>query len=421
MSRFFGATSVTSRSPMTIAPSFTSSSPAIQRSSVVFPQPDGPTSTMNSPSRIVRSTPSTARTPLGKVFTTVWSSIAAMPVSFAPRPRSAFQSGGDDPAREPLLQGEEGEQRRDREEQRTRELHRHQRELLSRVVIPSGDLHAEGREPVGQEQRGVDVLGPPAGAEDDDGHRERADRVRKIDLDERPQVARAVDRRSVVEFAGEARVELTEEEDQEGIAADPPDHPRPARRVHPEFHHHPEEGDEAHGERDERRREHEDEQDIASWGAHSREGVACERAREHRGRRPEEGQHDRVPEVVREREVARPRVVVVVPVRRARDDGSADTRVHLPERAEEAPEDRSDEDGREHEDHRVQEHPSRKARGPPAPAPARAGPNCLCRYRALRHLPYCPRALKTQKRPLQKTSAVTITSSKTKIQAIAAP
>src|SRR5919109_4988875 len=43
-----------------MAPSSTSSSPASMRSAVVLPEPDGPTSTMNSPSPIFRSRASTA-------------------------------------------------------------------------------------------------------------------------------------------------------------------------------------------------------------------------------------------------------------------------------------------------------------------------------------------------------------------------
>src|SRR5215210_9009297 len=43
-----------------MCPSFTSSSPASIRSVVDLPQPDGPTSTMNSPSPISRSMPGTA-------------------------------------------------------------------------------------------------------------------------------------------------------------------------------------------------------------------------------------------------------------------------------------------------------------------------------------------------------------------------
>ena len=59
-----------SRSPRRIAPSSTVSRPAIIRSNVVLPQPDGPTSTMNSPSLIVRLIPSTALTPFGNFLVT---------------------------------------------------------------------------------------------------------------------------------------------------------------------------------------------------------------------------------------------------------------------------------------------------------------------------------------------------------------
>ena len=65
MSRCCGVFSVTSVSPIQIEPAVTSSSPAIERSSVVFPQPDGPTSTMNSPSAMSSDTSSTALTPFG--------------------------------------------------------------------------------------------------------------------------------------------------------------------------------------------------------------------------------------------------------------------------------------------------------------------------------------------------------------------
>ena len=48
---------------MQIVPAVVSSIPAISFSSVDFPQPDGPTSTMNSPSRTSSVTSSTARGP----------------------------------------------------------------------------------------------------------------------------------------------------------------------------------------------------------------------------------------------------------------------------------------------------------------------------------------------------------------------
>ena len=50
MSRSFGSTSLTTLSPMRISPPEIVSRPAIIRSAVDLPQPDGPTSTRNSPS-----------------------------------------------------------------------------------------------------------------------------------------------------------------------------------------------------------------------------------------------------------------------------------------------------------------------------------------------------------------------------------
>src|SRR5947199_9157614 len=59
MSRSFGATPLTTRSPIAIRPPEISSSPAIIRKSVDLPQPEGPTSTQNSPSSTPMSTPCT--------------------------------------------------------------------------------------------------------------------------------------------------------------------------------------------------------------------------------------------------------------------------------------------------------------------------------------------------------------------------
>src|SRR5687768_9964427 len=63
MSRSCGAIRFTTRSPIRIRPSETRSSPASIRSAVLLPQPDGPTSTTNSPSLIWRSKSFTATVP----------------------------------------------------------------------------------------------------------------------------------------------------------------------------------------------------------------------------------------------------------------------------------------------------------------------------------------------------------------------
>src|SRR5258705_317841 len=57
MSRSFGGILFTMRSPMRISPEVMFSSPAIIRSRVDLPHPDGPTKTTNSPSSIRTSTP----------------------------------------------------------------------------------------------------------------------------------------------------------------------------------------------------------------------------------------------------------------------------------------------------------------------------------------------------------------------------
>ena len=57
MPRSAGSTSLTTLPPIAISPPLMSSSPAIIRSSVDFPQPDGPTKTTNSPSATSRLAP----------------------------------------------------------------------------------------------------------------------------------------------------------------------------------------------------------------------------------------------------------------------------------------------------------------------------------------------------------------------------
>src|SRR5215217_5177694 len=57
MPRLAGTRSFTRSPPMKRSPSVMSSRPAMRRSSVDFPQPEGPTKTTNSPSWMSRSTP----------------------------------------------------------------------------------------------------------------------------------------------------------------------------------------------------------------------------------------------------------------------------------------------------------------------------------------------------------------------------
>ncbi len=57
MSRSFDSISLTTWPSMAIVPPLISSSPASMRSKVDLPQPDGPTSTVNSPSAMSKPMP----------------------------------------------------------------------------------------------------------------------------------------------------------------------------------------------------------------------------------------------------------------------------------------------------------------------------------------------------------------------------
>src|SRR5215207_5069793 len=78
-SRSAGATSLTTRSPMRISPPVISSRPASIRSAVLFPQPEGPTSTRNSPSAMSSSRPSTATASSNAFVTRSYVTVATAP------------------------------------------------------------------------------------------------------------------------------------------------------------------------------------------------------------------------------------------------------------------------------------------------------------------------------------------------------
>ena len=67
----------TTSPPIAMAPDVGCSRPATIRSAVVFPHPDGPTRTMNSPSSIVHVRSSTATVPSGKTLPTSWNETSA--------------------------------------------------------------------------------------------------------------------------------------------------------------------------------------------------------------------------------------------------------------------------------------------------------------------------------------------------------
>src|SRR3954447_237463 len=92
MSRSFGATSLTTRSPIRTSPPLTSSRPATIRSEVVLPHPDGPTNTISEPSSTLRFRSETARVPSPKTFVTPSNTISATPSPPVDLDRRVFES-----------------------------------------------------------------------------------------------------------------------------------------------------------------------------------------------------------------------------------------------------------------------------------------------------------------------------------------
>src|SRR6185295_15742855 len=93
MSRSLGATAFTTRLPMRTSPPEIFSRPAIMRSSVDLPQPDGPTSTQNSPSAIETSTPCTTSVEPNDLRTALRATAAMGPLVYLGlgRRRGAFE------------------------------------------------------------------------------------------------------------------------------------------------------------------------------------------------------------------------------------------------------------------------------------------------------------------------------------------
>src|SRR5256885_4441281 len=138
MCRSRGGSSETSRSPRRPVPPSIRSRPARHRSSVVLPQPDGPSRTMNSPSRTSRST-SLSATVLPKTLRTDSNATLDM-----------FSSPTRSPKIEQVLAHEEDEEeRRDDHEESAREA-----EVERRDVERGQDLRRQRGVPYRQDRRG---------------------------------------------------------------------------------------------------------------------------------------------------------------------------------------------------------------------------------------------------------------------------
>src|SRR5512133_2686087 len=91
MSRSFGATPFTTRSPIRTSPALTSSRPATIRSDVVFPHPDGPTRTIREPSSTLRFRSETASVPSSNTLLTPSNTISATTSPPLDHDRSVFE------------------------------------------------------------------------------------------------------------------------------------------------------------------------------------------------------------------------------------------------------------------------------------------------------------------------------------------
>src|SRR5580698_2885812 len=118
MSRSLGASLFTTLPPMRSSPSLMSSSPAIMFRVVDFPQPDGPTRIMNSPSAMSRLILSTASWPSGKRLVTLSRMISATCYSFTTRRSLALDRAGRQPGHDAALEEHHEDDDRDSDDHR---------------------------------------------------------------------------------------------------------------------------------------------------------------------------------------------------------------------------------------------------------------------------------------------------------------
>src|SRR2546425_4241902 len=218
MSRSLGGRSLTSRSPMWISPAVISSSPASIRKVVVLPQPEGPTSTMNSLSRMWRFTSLTACTSsyfLFRSFISTWA-IAHSPSNRIPGvgcPRALWASAlhGAGQPRDVVFDEERVDQRhRDRAQQGAGH------ELPPEVDVAADQLgdDADGHGLLlgrGQEHERVDELVPGQREGEDPRRQDAGDGDREDDADHGAEAGGAVDARALLQLLGD-RLEVPHQE-----------------------------------------------------------------------------------------------------------------------------------------------------------------------------------------------------------------
>src|SRR4051812_47055465 len=188
MSRSLGAIWLTTVSPIRTSPPVMSSSPAIIRSAVDLPDPDGPTRIMNSPSLMSKSMSRTASKPSGYRLVILSRTISAIPSPSWLSLHGARRQPGDDAALEEQHEDDDGDGHDDR---RRGDVPRRSGELRL-----AGEERQRGRDGAGvvrgrQRDREQEVV--PAEDEDEDGGGEGPRRgKRQNHLRERLERRRAV-------------------------------------------------------------------------------------------------------------------------------------------------------------------------------------------------------------------------------------
>src|SRR5215207_6769956 len=193
MSRSFGGTSLTTSPPIAMSPPEISSRPAIMRKVVLLPQPEGPTSTMNSLSVMSRSMPRTAWTS-SYILTTLRSVTCAICRYLLALGRAGRQTRN-------VVVHEEGvdDERRRRAEQRAG----HDLTPVEDVALDQGRDDADGQHQLGGrggEGQGIEELRPRHREAEDRRGDDAGQRHRDEDLGQRLDPGRAVDQGSLVQF-----------------------------------------------------------------------------------------------------------------------------------------------------------------------------------------------------------------------------
>src|SRR5271166_5741608 len=222
MSRSFGATEFTSVPSMRISPSLTVSSPAIMASSVDLPQPDGPTSAMNSPVFASRSIPLRTSTGPKRLMSLDMVSVAMPSPSFD----GALGQAADEifPAEEINEEGRDGGDQNGA----ARNI------IRMGVLLASLQSDKRGRDRLlaaTSEHDAERILVPDAGELPDDGDHEDRRRERKNDLVEDAPETGAIDARRLDEVVRNVDVIVTAEERRERNALDHVDEDEAIDRV----------------------------------------------------------------------------------------------------------------------------------------------------------------------------------------------